>query len=79
MTESPGGVRITGVRTGSPAEQAGMKGGDILIQLGDKTVRNLYDMTDALRAHQPGETVVLVYLRDGQRIETKVTLGTRGG
>ena len=56
-----------------------MKGGDILIQLGDKTVRNLYDMTDALRAHQPGETVVLVYLRDGQRIETKVTLGTRGG
>ena len=78
MTESPGGVRITGVRTGSPAEQAGMKGGDILIQLGETLIKNLYDMTDALRAHQPGETVVLVYLRDGQRIETKVTLGTRG-
>ena len=36
-------------------------------------------MTDALRAHQPGETVVVVYLRDGQRIETKATLGKRGG
>jgi len=79
MTESPGGVRITGVRTGSPAEQAGLRGGDILIQLGDTPIKNLYDMTDALRAHQPGETVVLVYLRDGQRIETKVTLGRRGG
>ena len=79
MTESPGGVRITGARPGSPAEQAGMKGGDILIQLGEKVIKNLYDMTDALRAHKPGETVVLVYLRDGQRIETKATLGTRGG
>jgi hypothetical protein len=79
MTESPGGVRITGVRAGSPAEQAGLKGGDILIQLGDTPIKNLYDMTDALRAHKPGETVVLVYLRDGQRIETQVTLGTRGG
>ena len=28
---------------------------------------------------KPGETVVLVYLRDGQRVETTVTLGTRGG
>lgn len=79
MTESPGGVRLTGVRTGSPAEQGGLKGGDILIQLGDTPIKNLYHMTDALRAHKPGETVVLVYLRDGQRIETKVTLGTRGG
>jgi len=79
MTESPGGVRITGVRAASPAEKAGLKGGDILIQLGDTPIKNLYDMTDALRAHQPGETVVLVYLRDGQRIETKVTLGRRGG
>lgn len=79
MTESPGGVRLTGVRPGSPAEQAGLKGGDVLIQLGDTPIKNLYHMTDALRAHQPGETVVLVYVRDGQRIETKVTLGRRGG
>ncbi|MBI2401661.1 MAG: M20/M25/M40 family metallo-hydrolase [Gemmatimonadetes bacterium] len=79
MTESPGGVRLTGVRPGSPAEQARLKGGDVLIQLGDTPIKNLYHMTDALRAHQPGETVVLVYVRDGQRIETKVTLGRRGG
>ena len=79
MSESPGGVRLSGVRPGSPADQAGLKGGDILIQLGDQTIKNLYDMTDALRAHKPGETVLVVYLRDGQRIETKTTLGQRGG
>jgi hypothetical protein len=78
MTESPGGVRLSGVRAGSPADHAGLKGGDILIELGDKEIKNLYDMTDALRAHQPGETVVVVYLRNGQRIETKATLGKRG-
>lgn len=79
MSESPGGVRLSGVTPGSPADHAGLKGGDILVQLGDQTIKNLYDMTDALRAHKPGETVVVVYLRDGRRIETKATLGKRGG
>ena len=79
MSESPGGVRLSGVTPGSPAAQAGLQGGDILVQLGDQTIKNLYDMTDALRAHKPGEAVVVVYLRDGKRMETKATLGKRGG
>jgi hypothetical protein len=79
MTESPGGVRLSGVRAGSPAEQAGLAAGDILIQLGDHPIRNLYDMTEALNAYRPGDTVVLVYLRDGRRFETRATLRARGG
>jgi S1-C subfamily serine protease len=79
MTESPGGVRLSGVRAGSPAEQAGLKAGDILIQLGDHPIKNLYDMTEALNAYRPGDTVVLVYLRGGQRLETQATLRARGG
>src|SRR5204862_64215 len=58
MSESLGGVRITGVRAGSPAERAGLQAGDVITTIGDKTVANLYDMTDALRSHQPGDTVV---------------------
>lgn len=79
MTESPGGVLLSGVRAGSPAEEAGLKGGDILVQLGDHQIKNLYDMTDALNAYRPGDTVVVVFLRDGQRTETKATLRKRGG
>jgi hypothetical protein len=79
MSESPGGVRLTGVRTGSPAEAAGLRKGDILIQLGDHAVGNLYDMTNALRAHKPGDGVAIVVLRDGERFETFATLGRRGG
>ncbi len=78
MTESPGGVRLSGVRAGSPAERAGLRPGDILVRLGDYQVANLYDMTNALRAYQPGDTVYLKVLRDGQPIELKAVLGRRG-
>ena len=79
MTESPGGVRVTGVRAGSPAETAGLRAGDILIRLGDHPVSDLESMTVALRAHQPGDVVELVILRDGAEIHLTATLGSRGG
>jgi hypothetical protein len=72
------GVRITGVRSGSPAELAGLAGGDVIIAIGDKRVANLYDMTDALRSHQPGDTVVIVSRRDGVEHRATAVLGKRG-
>jgi Zn-dependent M28 family amino/carboxypeptidase len=78
MTSSPGGVRITGVRAGSPAEQAGLKGGDIITAIGAKTVANLFDMTDALRSHQPGDTVTIVAKRDSAAVRVTAVLGKRG-
>ena len=72
------GVRITGVRAGSPAEQAGLQGGDVITAIGDKHVANLYDMTDALRSHQPGDTVVIVSRREGVERRATTVLGKRG-
>src|SRR5882672_9746346 len=77
MTGSPGGVRITGVRAGSPAEQAGLKAGDVITAIGAKLVANLYDMTDALRSHQAGDTVVIVVQRDGAEQRVTAVLGKR--
>jgi hypothetical protein len=77
MTSSPGGVRITGVRAGSPAEQAGLKAGDIITAIGAKPVANLYDMTDALRSHQAGDTVVVVAKREGVEVRVTAVLGRR--
>jgi acetylornithine deacetylase/succinyl-diaminopimelate desuccinylase-like protein len=79
MSDSPGGVRLTGVRAGSPAEKAGIRGNDILIQIGDRRVTDLQGMTDALRAHKPGDVVEVRVLRDGVEQKMNVTLGTRGG
>ncbi len=73
-----GGVRITGVRAGSPAEQAGLVAGDVITAIGDKHIANLYDMTDALRSHQPGDTVVIVSRRDGVERRATTVLGKRG-
>ena len=72
------GVRITGVRAGSPAEQAGLKGGDVITAIGDKRIANLYDMTDALRSRRPGDTVVVVMRRDGVEQRATAILGKRG-
>ena len=78
MTGSPGGVRITGVRAGSPAEQAGLKAGDVITAIGAKTVANLMHMTEALRSHQPGDTVVIVAQREGTELRVTAVLGRRG-
>ncbi len=79
MTESPGGVRLTGVRAGSPAEAAGVRAGDVLVQLGEHQIKNLYDMENALRAYQPGDSIVVGVLRDGRRLDLRAALGRRGG
>ena len=71
------GVRITGVRAGSPAEQAGLQAGDVITAIGDKHIGNLYDMTDALRSHQAGDTVVIVSRRDGVERRATTVLGKR--
>ncbi|HXV90241.1 MAG TPA: M20/M25/M40 family metallo-hydrolase [Gemmatimonadales bacterium] len=78
MSESPGGVRLTGVRTGGPGDLAGIRAGDIIVGIGTHTVANLYDMTNALNAHQPGDTVVVTVRRGTEEIKVTAVLGRRG-
>ena len=74
MTESPGGVRITGVRAGSAAEEAGLQGGDIIVQIGEHEVPDLMGLQQALMALKAGDTVTIVFMRDGERKEAPATL-----
>ncbi len=71
------GVRFSDVRPGSPAAKAGLKGGDILVQFGDKPIHNLYDFTDALRRSKVGEVVAVKVLRDGKPLTVSVKLEQR--
>ncbi|HXP87884.1 MAG TPA: M28 family peptidase [Bryobacteraceae bacterium] len=75
--EPPKGVRFADVRDGTPAAKAGLKAGDILIEFDGKEIGNLYDFTYALRAHKPGDLVLVKVLRGSQTIETKVLLTER--
>ncbi|MES2179449.1 MAG: M28 family peptidase [Gemmatimonadota bacterium] len=72
------GLKLSGIRAGSPADVAGLLAGDIIVEFGGKEVKDLYGYTDALYAHKPGDKVTVVFLRAGEKKSTSVTLGTRG-
>ena len=71
------GVRLTGVREGSPAEKAGIQKGDVIVEFGGREVTDLYTYTYALQDFQPGDAVDIVVLRDGQRVTVKAVLERR--
>jgi hypothetical protein len=77
MTGEPGGVRLSGVSAGSPADAAGLKAGDILIGIDADTVANLNDFQNALVKHHPGETVILRVRRGDRTLELTTVLGRR--
>ncbi|MGC8764106.1 MAG: M28 family peptidase, partial [Acidobacteriota bacterium] len=71
------GVRLMGVRPGSPAERGGLRKGDVIVRFGGKAVENVYDYTYALQDHKPGDTVTVTVLRDGAPLDLSVTLERR--
>jgi Peptidase family M28/PDZ domain/PA domain len=71
------GVKFADIREDSPAAKAGFKAGDILVEFGGKPIENLYDFTYALRAHKPGDEVLVKVLRGGQLVSGKVLLTKR--
>lgn len=77
MTPQDFGVRITGVREGSPAEQGGLVAGDVLVAMAGKEISDLYAYTYVLREHKPGETVIVEVLRGDERLSLTVVLGER--
>ena len=79
MSNSAGqGLRLTGVRAGSPAEQAGLAAGDVIVEFSGRAVKDLYDFSDALYSHRPGDAVSVTVLRNGDRKQFTVHLGKRG-
>lgn len=67
------GVKLSGVRAGGPADKAGLKGGDIIVEFGGQEITNIYDYTYALDAVKIDESVEVVVLRDGQQVKLTVT------
>ncbi|MCS7032227.1 MAG: M28 family peptidase, partial [Gloeomargarita sp. SKYG116] len=62
------GVLLDGVREGSVAEKAGLKAGDVIVKMGDKTIRNIYDYTDVIKALKPGDVIAVVVKRGGETL-----------
>jgi hypothetical protein len=75
--QTENGVKFSDVKPNSPAAKAGLKAGDVLVQFGDKVIKNLYDFTDALRRSKVGDVVDVKVLRDGQPVTASVKLEQR--
>ena len=71
------GVKVTGVRPGSPAEKAGVRAGDVIVKFGGVDVTTLEDLTFVLRGKRPGDEVQVVLLRDGREETVRAVLGDR--
>ena len=71
------GVKLSGVSGGGPADRAGMKGEDVIVEFAGKKITNIYDYTYAIDAVKIGEPVKVVVVRGGERIELEITPATR--
>lgn len=67
-----GGLRIDGVSDGKPAAAAGLQKGDIITQMGEFEIVDIYAYMKALSAFKKGDEVKVTYLRDGEKKHTHV-------
>ena len=77
MTGEPGGVRLSGVTAGSPADMAGVKAGDVLVGIGADSIGNLNDFQNALVRRHPGDTVEVRVRRGDRTLSLVAVLGRR--
>jgi Zn-dependent M28 family amino/carboxypeptidase len=71
------GLLLSGVVGGGPAEQSGLRKGDVIVEIAGQTIANIYDYTYALDVLKIGQPVKVLYLRDGKQFETMLTPGAR--
>lgn len=77
MSKKRGGGPTEGAYVGkvthlSPGDRVGLATGDVIVALAGRAVRNADDLESTLATLVPGESVSLVYLRDGERITARV-------
>ncbi|MFN8373409.1 MAG: PDZ domain-containing protein [Anaerolineae bacterium] len=76
LEETTDGLTITAVSDGSPAADAGLQAGDVLLAIGDTEVSTVQEAREAVRTLEPGASVVLQILRNGDEQSIVVTVGT---
>jgi putative serine protease PepD len=69
------GALVGAIESDQPADDAGLVEGDVIVELDGEEVSDATDLTAAIRAHSPGDTVPVTYERDGDENTVEVTLG----
>jgi len=73
------GVLVDSVGDGSPAADAGIEAGDIIVRIGETDVASVEDVFLAIRSHRVGDRVEVEVVRDEAQVTLEATLGSDGG
>ncbi|MGW3955168.1 S1C family serine protease [Streptomyces sp. NPDC004752] len=87
LEDSTGGAKISestaagaaAVESGGPADQAGLKPGDVITKLDDRVIDSGPTLIGEIWTHKPGDKVTVTYQRGGQEHTVQLTLGSREG
>ncbi len=72
------GALIAGMNSGGPAEKAGIKEGDVVVEFAGHSVDSMRALPRLVADTAPGKTVDLVVMRDGKRVPLKIEVGLLG-
>ncbi|MBL8892052.1 MAG: M28 family peptidase [Planctomycetaceae bacterium] len=71
------GVLLSSVTKNSPADKAGLQGGDVIVELSGKPIDNVYDYTYGIEALKVGQQTSISVLREGKRLQLNIIPGSR--
>ena len=73
------GVLIEKVVEDSPAEEAGLKAGDVIYKINDRAIKDVGDLIRTVNYYNPDEKITVYYVRKGKKSSVTVTLGKKEG
>ncbi len=68
------GVYVSNVNTNSAAEEAGIREGDVIVEINSRPINNVAQLQEAIAVNRPGDRVKITYYRDGDVRSTDATL-----
>jgi len=67
------GLKLDGVSEGRPADMAGIKGGDIILSIGDIKIETIQDYMSILGKHDKGDNVTAIVKRGDETLQLQIT------
>ena len=74
-TDGTVGALVIAVVEGEPAERAGLQAGDLIVAINGDVISSWAELSAEVKLFRPQEVVTVDFIRDGERLQTAVTLG----